>query len=419
MGMTTTNSGPFLAEPSQNTTFGGGLTPSASFDVIGTPGILLDSSLNQITGVQISQNGSDVTPAGTTTVNPLPDNTFPTTTYTFAGTSGPAQINFSANVLTGSNVVPVLNQNCCNSGTNAQSFNINDNQPLLMWSNPNGYPRALHVANDPHFIDDGPSGAETDAQIFFPVALNNATYGLALSSNLPGYNGMISFSEVGSCGSEIYSIPGKPAPLALVHPHHPYPVDQSTVLKPDAGCQLIATDTGGRTAVLTFYISRRILDRARRESSDESSTLDSRRVGCRGTPDHRLRRRRVRPESGHATRSAAGRGEPDLRGDGEPGTRPSAGPRRKDRSGRTGRTECQCAEREIRRPGRSERDRRLRRWHSPDLDWQVIGQSHSLGIAATTSGTQSVSLPLFNRATNAASLWSGQQCGAQQRHRDR
>ena len=152
--------------------------------MIGTPGVLLDSSLNQITGVQISQDGVDVAPAGVTTVSPLPNNTFPTTAYTFAGTAPASQINFSQTVLTGSNVVPALNQYCCTPGTNTQSLSISDNQPFLYWSNAQGYPLGATRATDPIMSGGGFNGSSQVEYVVFPTATNANSYMFGLSETI-------------------------------------------------------------------------------------------------------------------------------------------------------------------------------------------------------------------------------------------
>jgi len=259
--MAVTNTLPVIADPLEAQPFTVTLTPRDwNGNAITTPGVLLDSNFNQITGINVSQNGVDVTPA-TTAVTPAP-NLSMTTIFNFAGTNaltpiGATTITFTGTEVAGSQLVPALyTGGHVAGGTNIYTASVLDTPATLMWSNPVGYPLAATIAQDPQLFAGGIfNGTTPEEYIEFPTAVNNNTYMIGLAENVAAYAGNVTITDNGQCGF-IFSYPTITTPYQTFAAS-PYVQIHMQSNSPSGGlCSLTATDVAGRTALLNFYVTQ-------------------------------------------------------------------------------------------------------------------------------------------------------------------
>lgn len=215
-----------------------------------TSSVLLDTNLNQITGVTLSVDAADVTPASTP-LTVQPDLSIPQATFSFAGTGSESSINWSATPVTGSQVVPLLYTGY-SVGSTTGGTSVAVSLPTLQWTNPNGYPLA---AGDPQFSVQG-NGNPSYANFEFPQPNNTQTVTLGLTENLPNFNGNITLTDNGNCGGIISAY----TPILGTYAYSvlsasPYVQFQMGSSGASSSCVVTATDdaTNPRSAQVTIY----------------------------------------------------------------------------------------------------------------------------------------------------------------------
>jgi hypothetical protein len=152
---TTSSPAPFINDASEAQSFTITVTPlDANSNVETTPGVLLNSALQQITQVslQVPVGGADLSSSTTQLLTvPTLSNSSPSpygmtsTTYTFKGTSGDSELIWSAYPVTpGSPIIPAVATGTYGGGyRTSASYGELDEFPLpvkLIWTNPEGFP---------------------------------------------------------------------------------------------------------------------------------------------------------------------------------------------------------------------------------------------------------------------------------------
>jgi hypothetical protein len=247
---------PFFADPSQAQTFHVTMVAEdADRNPITTPGVLLNSSFEQITSIQLAPDQGDVTPNGATTVAVNPNLSLNSTSYTYAGTGSEPEITWSATaVTTGGAIVPSFY-----SGRNPASpsplgqLSESVTQPALSWTNTNNYPQQ---PGDPHFTGDGGSPGQTFWQLEFPNPANSGSYTFGIDSNVPGYSGNVTISDNGSCAGVLQSDGYSPSGS---RPYSALSTGVTITMNSNAAsgtCELIATDNASRNAFLEIHVDQ-------------------------------------------------------------------------------------------------------------------------------------------------------------------
>jgi hypothetical protein len=239
----------FIADPSQsnsNVTITG-TALDWDGDVITTPGVLLDSNFNQITGLTLTQDGPDVTPASA--AFPLqPNLSFgPSAPFSFAGTGSEPAVNFTATEVSGSQIVPNLYnpQNGSPAGTNNGVLAITDNPVSVSWVNNPTTPYPISGDNNsPLFIQASPAVLE------FPTLNGDGTVALGLSSNAPAYTGNVTITDNGACGG-IVSYNGASTGYQMLAASPFVVLTSSSQSSSESSCALTATvNATGQQSVL-------------------------------------------------------------------------------------------------------------------------------------------------------------------------
>jgi hypothetical protein len=246
-----------FGDPSQATGFNVSVSAvDADFQTVAGPGVLLDESLTQLTGVSVQVGSSNGGVSGGGTLNLVGGYQIDTATvpFTWDGT-GTGQFIITANAnYTGSPILPASAYFSPSSTSGA--YNVAYTAASVAWNNTQGYPG---------FTGSGTSNASME----FPLATNTATVQFSVSSNLPGYAGNITLSDNGYCGSTINGASYSPSlgvqPYATVNGGFSFQMASSSATNQ---CVISAQDDGGRIANLSIYTNQSSLtiqQRARKQ----------------------------------------------------------------------------------------------------------------------------------------------------------
>ena len=249
--VTSTATTPFIADPTQMQNFNLNIQ-ALDWDnnVITTPGVLLDSNFDQITGLSIAVDAADVTPANPP-VTLLPNLSFAPVPYNFAGTGTEATVDWTATEVHGGQLVPSFNTQGNAQGTDPGTLTITDVTPTLQWVNSNNYPQAATLATDPQLAGGGTIGSTAIEYINFPTQQNTNTYDIGLLETIANYPGNVTITATG-CAGIIGAFPGAATPY-LTFASSPWVMIRMASSATSAGvCDLLATDGAGRTAELIF-----------------------------------------------------------------------------------------------------------------------------------------------------------------------
>lgn len=314
----TSASTPFINDASEAQNFTITVTPlDANSYIETTPGVLLNSSFQQITAVSLTVpvGSGDLTSGATQTLTvPTLSNASPTpygmtsTSYHFTGTSGASQITWEANpVASGSPIVPNVANGTYGEGyQTSASYGELDEYPLsvgLVWTNPEGFPNPQgspgyyppgQAPDGPYAPSPNPSGGPNDYNYipeFWQVSTNawalefpqlqdgQGTGALGVEevanpTNSPfpiPFVGTINFTDNGGCAG-VFSYPS-PGPVAYSSPDPTYGLvitgSAYNFSSPSSSCVVTATDNSAytRSATLQVYYdtsSLTIQNKARR-----------------------------------------------------------------------------------------------------------------------------------------------------------
>jgi hypothetical protein len=258
---------PFVGDPSQaQSNFPVTIIPvDADYQQILTPGTLIDNTFTSITSISVTpltldQNSNpvtnvDVTPSGSTSIT-VPANLTISQNYSYAGTGPESYIEWTASAVTsGSPLVPNVasgpggtgyTANAPQTGTSTEPVTL----VLLTWTNPLGYPITTQTGS-PNFTQTWNYGNPTTAQIEFPSLLEAGPGSLGVNDSLPGYNGTITFTDNGQC-SGVISYP-TPMPYSTLQSSPYVLLTAYTLVAPESGCTVTASDGIGHSANLNVY----------------------------------------------------------------------------------------------------------------------------------------------------------------------